>query len=425
MYQISDQLLKHKEVLEAHLYNQEQSLFGFQETITLYDLTNTYFEGSCKSNALAVHGHSKEKRSDCPLVTLALVLDSSGFPKRSKVFKGNVNEPKTLAEMIQSLATTASSGLFEQEKATVVMDAGIATEDNVEWLKENQYPYIVVSRKQYREFDEEDAVIVKQDDDYTVKVQKTIDQETGEALLYCHSTRKEKKEQAIQDRFTERFEDEMKKLAGGLHKKGCTKKYDKVLERIGRIKQKYSKAAKQYKIEVEKDDKSGNANLVRWLHQPAPDTTDTFPGVYCLRTSHKAWDEDTLWHTYTMLTDLEAVFRSLKTELGLRPNYHQTTDRVTGHLFITVMAYHLVHTLRHRLKKSGINNSWDGLRKQLEGQNRVTVSRQNKKINMIHVRKSSRPEPRQQRIYNALGVSGLPGRTIKTTIERKWKFVVP
>ncbi len=105
LYQVSDQLLKHKEAIETHLYNREKQLFGFHETITLYDLTNTYFEGSCKRNDLAAYGHSKEKRTDCPLVTLALVLDASGFPKKSKVFEGNVSESRTLAEMIKELET--------------------------------------------------------------------------------------------------------------------------------------------------------------------------------------------------------------------------------------------------------------------------------------------------------------------------------
>lgn len=419
LYQVSDQLLKHKEAVETHLYNREKQLFSFHETITLYDLTNTYFEGSCKRNDLAAYGHSKEKRTDCPLVTLALVLDASGFPKKSKVFEGNVGESQTLAEMIQGLETNEKQQLFEQKKATIVMDAGIATDDNVEWLKEHEYPYIVVSRKHHREFDEDDAVLVKEDGDYKVKVQKTVDPDTGEALLYCHSTRKEQKEQAIADRFIKRFEDTMQNLAEGLHKKNCTKNYDKILIRIGRIKQKNSKAAKQYKINVEKDKKSGNASRITWEYTPKVETPDTHPGVYCLRTSHNDWDENKLWQTYTMLTDLEAVFRSLKTELGLRPVYHQKTDRVTSHLFITIVAYHIVHTIRYQLKSADINSSWGDLRKQLEGQSRVTITMKQKNGDVIHVRKSTKPELRQQKIYNALGLSAHPGRTIKTEVVIK------
>jgi len=419
MYKVSDQLLHNKEAIENHLYLQEKNLFGFQETITLYDLTNTYFEGSSKANKLAKHGHSKEKRSDCPLVTLALMLDSSGFPKCSQVFEGNVSEPSTLGKMIKGLERkNLSSELFKPSKATIVMDAGIASEDNIKWLKKNKYPYVVVSRKHHREFNEDEAVVVKQDNDCTVKVQKVIDSENDEVLLYCHSTRREKKEQAINDRFTMRFEEAISKLEAGLHKKGCLKKYDKILEKIGRLKQQYSKAAKHYKIEVSKDEKNGNAVKILWTRQTSADTKDSLPGVYCLRTTHTELDEVALWRTYTMLTDLEAVFRSLKSELGMRPVFHHITKRVTGHLFISVLAYHLVHSIRYRLKKSGINSSWSDLKKQLTGQSRVTVSMQCRNENVVHVRKSTRPEPRHQKIYSALGLCSLPGKTIKTTIKK-------
>ncbi len=419
MYTISDQLVKNKEAIEKYLYIQEKQLFGFQETITLYDLTNTYFEGQSKANKLEKNGHSKEKRSDCPLVTLALMLDSSGFPKSSQVYEGNVSEPATLEKMIKGLERKGKTpGIFKPQKATIVMDAGIAAEENLEWLKDNKYPYIVVSRKRHRQFDEDEAVVVKQDKDCTVKAQKVIDSENDEVLLYCHSTQREKKEQAINDRFTERFEDALKHLEAGLHIKRRLKKYDKVLEKIGRLKQKYSKASKLYKIDVTKDKKSGNAVKINWIRKAEPDTKDGFPGVYCLRTSHQDLDEDTLWGTYIMLTDLEAVFRSLKSELGMRPVFHQVAERVTGHLFISVLAYHLVHSIRYRLKKVDIDTSWSGLRKQLAGQNRITISMQSKNDEIVHVRKSTRPEPRQQKIYSALGICSHPGKTTKRTIDK-------
>lgn len=419
MYTISDQLLKNKEAIEKHLYSQEKNLFGFQETITIYDLTNTYFEGLSLANKLGKRGHSKEKRTDCPLVTLALMLDSSGFPKCSQVFEGNISEPLTLEKMIKDMESkNISSDLFKPSKATIVMDAGIASEDNIVWLKKNEYPYIVVSRKRHRQFDEDQAVVVKQDKDCTVKAQKVIDSDNNEVLLYCHSTQREKKEQSINDRFTLRFEEALISLEAGLLKNGCLKKYDKVLEKIGRLKQKYSKASKLYKIDVSKDEKTGNAVKIQWTRQTPPDTKDGLPGVYCLRTSHMELDEDTLWHTYTMLTDLEAVFRSLKSDLGLRPVFHQITKRIVGHLFISVLAYHLVHSIRYRLKKADITSNWSTLRKQLAGQNRVTISMQCKGNDVVHVRKSTRPEPRQQTIYSALGICSHPGRTIKKIINK-------
>jgi hypothetical protein len=266
MYQISDQLLGKKAAIECHLYERERSLFALQETITLYDLTNTYFEGQCKGNALAAHGHSKEKRSDCPLITLGLVLDSSGFPRRSHVYEGNVNEPKTLSEMLHDLE---KGGTSTGQKPTVVMDAGIATEDNITWLQEHHYPYLVVSRKKHREFDEALSVVVKKDDECTVKAQKVFDEETQETLLYCHSTRREKKDQAIGDRFVNRLEEELQKLNNGLHKKRCLKKYDKVMVKIGRLRQKYSKVSKRYTISVKKHDESGNATETRDNRHPS------------------------------------------------------------------------------------------------------------------------------------------------------------
>ncbi len=423
MYQASDILLKHKEALERHLYERQRSIFQFEETITLYDLTNTYFEGSGKYNALAAYGHSKEKRTDCPLVTLGLVLDSSGFLIRSKVFSGNASEPQTLAEMIKGLngspqtESTKQQPVFNQGRPTIVMDAGIATEDNINWLKKEQYPYLVVSRKRHREFSEKEAVVVKKDKDCTVKAYKKINDQTGEVELYCHSTRREDKERAIYGRFSTRFEEALDKLNAGLHKKGCIKKYDKVLVSLGRLKEKYSRAAKNYRITVNKDKKTGNAVRIIRKRKESSNSTDSHPGVYCLRTNQDTWDESTLWRTYTMLTDLEAVFRSLKSELGLRPVFHQKTKRVSGHLFITLLAYHLIHTIRCQLKTNNIHSSWSDLRKQLKGQDRVTVSMKCRNGDTVHIRKSTRPEPRQQVIYDVLGLSHYPGRIIKKTVS--------
>lgn len=416
MYQVSDLLLKKKSTIEEHLYQKERNIFSLQETITLYDLTNTYFEGRCLANPLARHGHSKEKRSDCPLVTLALVLDGSGFPKRSHVFEGNVSEAATLERMIREMQSPGTSGL---QKPIVVMDAGIATQENIDWLKDHQYPYLVVSRKKHREFDESGSTIVKQDAECTVKVQKVIDEKSGETLLYCHSSQREKKERAIGNRFTKRFEDALQYLHDGLAIKRRLKKYDKVIEKIGRLKQQFSKAAKLYTISVEKDKKSGNAVEITWQRKSAPDTTDTYPGVYCLRTNQADLDEATLWKTYTMLTDLEAVFRSLKSELGLRPVHHQIADRVSGHLFITVLAYHLVHTIRYRLGHAGIHDSWTTLRNILLPHNRVTVSMQCKNGEIVHVRKSIQPNTEQHKIYSLLGLKNHPGNVVKTTLATK------
>jgi len=408
LYRITDRLYRHKAALEAFLYARERDLFEFEEVITLYDLTNTYFEGSGAGNTKAALGHSKEKRSDCPLVTLALVLDASGFPERSEIFTGNVSEPATLEKMLRKLAPGPVA-----HAPTVVLDAGIATEDNLAWLVDNHYAYLVVSRKRHREFDAEQAVRVKDEGDSIVRVQRVVN-ETGEVELYCHSTGREKKEHGIQALSAKRFEAAVEKLAAGLHKPGTVKKYPKVMERLGRLKQRYSRAARYYEIGVEHDEATGKATAIEWTR--VKPIAETLPGVYCLRTNQTRWDDATLWRTYTMLTDLEAVFRSLKSELGLRPVFHSKTDRVSAHLFISVLAYHLVHTIRYQLKASGNTLSWEGIRRQLSGQDRVTVQLKRTDGRTLHVRKSTRAEPRQQLIYDALGLSDRPGKTEKVVL---------
>jgi len=409
LYRISDRLWRHKNALEDFLYRRERSLFEFDEVITLYDLTNTYFEGSARANANAALGRSKEKRSDCPLVTLALVLDSSGFPRRSEVFAGNASEAKTLAQMVAKLTPSDAT-----HKPTVVLDAGIATEDNIAWLVDNGYRYIVVSRRRHRQFDARQAVWIKNEGQQRIQAQRVVNPKTGEVELYCHSSQREEKEQAIQALFAKRLEGALEKLAAGLHRKSCVKRYDKVLERIGRLKQRYARAARYYDITVEPDPDSDKAKTIHWQRNKTID--DTLPGVYCLRTNQTDWNEATLWHTYTMLTDLEAVFRSLKSELGLRPVFHRNTARVSGHLFISVLAYHLVHTLRFQLKACDIHLSWEGLRRELKGQDRVTVELKREDGKTVHVRKATRAEPRQQLIYDALGISDRPGSTEKTVM---------
>ena len=192
LYRASDRLLAHRAALEAHLYQQERDLFALAETITLYDLTNTFFEGTASANAKAQRGHSKEKRTDCPLVTLALVLDGSGFPKRSEVFAGNVSEPKTLERMLKGLSATPGA-----DGPTVVLDAGIASEENIAWLRGQGYRYLAVSRERHKEFAAEQATLIREEGSTRIRVQRLVDEASGEVRLYCHSTGREAKEQGI------------------------------------------------------------------------------------------------------------------------------------------------------------------------------------------------------------------------------------
>ena len=155
---------------------------------------------------------------------------------------------------------------------------------------------------------------------------------------------------------------------------------------------------------------------MRFTRRPLAGSMMTHPGVYCLRSNQTDWDEATLWRTYFTLTDLEAVFRSLKSELGLRPIYHHKPIRAEGHLFITVIAYQLVQVIRRRLRESGETASWTTLRRILEGQQRITATFRRSDRRTLHVRKATRAEAPQQALYDALGVGSAPGGVRKSIV---------
>ncbi len=416
VYKASDLLLRNKEALEEHLHRTEGQLFDLEEKIILYDLTNTFFEGSGKYNPKARYGgKSKEKRNDCPLVTLGLVLDTQGFPKKSRIFEGNIGESTTLETMINNLADEDinKTSLF---KPTIVLDAGIATEDNINWLKDKPYHYIVVSRKKKKAIPSDVTMIaVKKDDKAnTVLVQAGLakNHETDELELYCHSVDKEKKEEGIKNKFQERYESELLKARKALDLKNGTKRYDKVIERIGRLKEKYKLVSRGYKVTVGKDSETDKAKSITWSRKETEKTS----GIYCLRTDRKDLNEKQIWNIYTMLTDIEDAFRCMKSELGLRPNYHQKEVRCDGHIFITIIAYHLLHTIRFKLRQRGIRFSWTTIRKQLSSQFRVTTTMKRKDNKVVYVRKSSKAEPSHQVIYDALNLSYRPGKIVKTIL---------
>ena len=418
LYTISDTLLKHQAALEAFLAAEEQTLFDLNRSIVLYDLTNTYFEGQCAKNPKAQFGRSKEKRSDCPLVTLGLVLDGNGFPLGSQLFPGNASEPATLSLMLDGLHGKKS---LPGEKPVIIMDAGIASTDNIAWLTKHDYLYLVVSRERDVQDprDQDHTVLVRDIGQSSVSVYRTIDAETQETRLYCYSEQKAKKEQAIRNRFHVRLEEALDKLNAGLGKKGTVKNYVKILERIGRLREKNSRVAQDYRIEVLANDEKNNAIRIDWLREPKSAEKDQHCGVYCLRTNIPDWSEEHLWTTYIMLTEMEATFRSLKTDLGLRPVFHHKEDRVTGHLFITLLAYHLVHTLRYQLKQQGIHLSWDSIRNIMSTQQRITLILPTDDKITIHLRTTTQVEARQKQLYTALGIKADLIGKCKTIIDNK------
>ena len=408
VYKVSDMLLKGKKNIEEHLSFKERNLFNLEEKIILYDLTNTFLEGTGKYNKKAHFARSKEKRSDCPLVTLGLVLDAEGFPKRSNVFDGNVSEPKTLEGMIKDLSAEKPLN-----KPIIVLDAGIATEANIKWLKRNQYSYLVVSRKKKKDIPENvNLITVKKDDNAFVQAALVKNEETDEIELYCHSKGKEKKEQGIKSLFQQRLEEELIKAHSALSKKNGTKRYEKVIEKIGRLKERFKRVAHCYEVIVEKDPETNKAKAINWHLKE----TENNNGLYVLRTNKADLTEEQIWNIYNTLTDIEDAFRCMKSELGLRPIHHQTELRTDGHIFITVLAYHLLHSIRFKLKGQGIHLSFSTIRDRLSTQVRITTTMKRKDGKMIHIRKSSLAELFHKKIYDALNLRYQPGKTVKTIL---------
>lgn len=401
LYRASDYLVKKRDDIETALFKNISDLFALPATVTLYDLTNTYFEGEAAGNAKAKRGRSKEKRSDCPLVTLGLVLDGSGFIRRSRMFDGNISEGTTLEEML--------TGLDAPKGAMVIMDRGIATEANITWLKEHGYRYLVVSREHNRQFDPEQATETTTASDETIQLQRLLSVDGKEVRLYCYSEKRQEKESAMTKRFSERFEQALTKLAEGLAKPHGTKNRDKLLEKIGRLKEKSHGISQHYTITVTGSDTSTNATAITWEKNPVEGSQLTHPGVYCLRSNETGWDEAALWQTYTMLTDLEAVFRCLKSELGLRPVFHHKEERSEGHLFITVLAYQAVQALRKKLKEQGITHNWTRLKELLSGQQRITATFKQRDGRTLNIRKPTGAEKALDDIYTKLHISNRPG----------------
>jgi hypothetical protein len=420
IYRVSDKLFANKEIIEEHLYTTQKEIFDYEETITLYDLTNTYFEGGAEAIDKAKRGRSKEKRTDAPIITLAVMLDSSGFVRKSEIFDGNISEPTTFKEMLDKLKVPQKdTNLLNAHKSLVIMDAGIASQENIDYLIANKYEYLVVSRKQNKQFDEAKSTPVKLDknDNAIVRAMKVVNEETGEIELFIHSVAREAKEEAMQTRVQTLFIDKLQYLKDGLSLKRRTKDYTKVIETIGRLKQKYPLISQYYSTIVTKDPDSNNAIDITWSEKKTLDNKSAINGIYCLRTNNQTMDEKTLWKTYTTLTDLESVFKSLKSELGLRPIFHQTQTRVDGHLFITLLAYSIIHTIRYKLKQKDIHYSWDTIRDILRNQKRITTSMKCKDNTTLYIRQSSELNDRQKVIYDALGIKYRAGDVTKTFIE--------
>jgi len=402
LYRITDTIYKNKEYIERQLRQKECTIFNLKESIILYDLTNTYLEGMAKGIPKAKFGYSKEKRYDCRLLTLGLVIDELGFPKRSKVMEGSISECKTLKQMLTYLRDPQ-----ETKPITVVIDAGISSEENLQYLREHGYDYLCVARNKpidYEQIDTSQFVAIpnKGKTDIYSQIFKT----EKESILYCQSAKMEEKEKAIQEKFCSRFEAELEKINNSLTTKHGKRKYSYVQERVIRLKERFKSVSAFYTINILQDNDKATEIIYNCEFQDKLDVK--YSGSYYLRTSHLNLSNDEIWSIYMMLNAIESAFRTMKSELQLRPISHQKGERVEAHLFITVLAYHIVNAIRHRLKENDINSSWNTIRKIMRNHLIIQTSMQNKKGETITILNITTPEDIHLEIYEALNLNPNP-----------------
>jgi len=398
-YEISDQLLRHKEPLEEHISKTQKLLHQYTDTIVLYDLSNTYFEGQAKKNPKAQFGVSKEKRTDCPLITLGLVLNQHGFLNRSRFLPGNVSEPQSLQDAIAALSS--ADDLF---KPTIVMDAGIATEENLKWLQEQGYTYIVSARQKapavaFRG----EPMTVESSANYQIKVAE-LATEGPEKWLYCESPAKEATASSMKNSFQKRFEEDLGKLSAGLRKPKGRKNFKKVMERVGRLREKHRRISSCYEIEVTPSEDKQTAVKVEW-RKLEEKLADKLTGRYYLRTNLTDKNPKSLWELYNNIRHVEEAFRFMKSSLGMRPVYHQKEHRVDGHLWITVLAYSLIQEIIYRLRSKGITHSWETIRAHFNSRIRVTMRAATDSSEMVYIRTTTEAEYFHREIYEALEFS--------------------
>ena len=356
LYGISHKLYFVKDQLEQYLSRQTNELFDLEDKIILYDLTNTYFEGQMKRSKLAKFGRSKEKRSDARLIVLAVVVNREGFLKYSNIFEGNMSDSKTLYTVIEALGRQTS---FSARKPIIVMDAGIATDDNIQMLKDKGYDYLCVSRSKLKDYyadTDGEPILIKDKKEQPIELLKVKCSKNDDHYLWVKSYAKALKENSMNGQLAQRFEEGIQNINTGVNTKGGTKKLDKVHERIGRLKQKYPSVHKYYDITVT-DNNHGTVTGVSCAHKKGDDPGKK-AGIYFLRTSLNENDEKTLWLIYNAIREIESTFRVLKTDLDLRPIYHKTDDATMAHLYLGLLAYWLVSTIRHQLKQKGFHSDW-------------------------------------------------------------------
>lgn len=400
LYAVSDKLYEHKSAIDSFIHQRITNLFNLDDKLVIFDISNTYFETRKAGSNLAGYGRSKEKRYDCPQVVFTGVVNAEGFVRHSRIYEGNKPDTATLDDMIADLEENISA----DSTPTIVMDAGIATEDNLDMIRKKGYRYVCVSRKRLTDYQVDSCTEhIALTDREKNKVKLAIFHPEGfeDTWLQVQSDQKRAKEQSMDTKLKARFLEDIAAIQAGLHKKGGTKKAEKVYERIGRIKERHHRVSGRYEITLTQ--KEGQATDLKWKEKQLPKSReDQSNGVYFIRTNYTDIGEKDLWDIYNTIREVEATFRCLKSDLNIRPVHHQKDERIQAHIYLTILAYQLVNTIRHMLKKQDIHHDWANIVRIMSTQTTQTVVLPTDK-KTIHLRKPSKPIEQVQKIYQATG----------------------
>ena len=441
LYRSSLKLFSEKDNIEHFLSLKTNQLFDIEDKIYIYDLTNTYFEGRKLQSKIARFGRSKEKRSDCKIVVLALVINPEGFIKYSGIFAGNMQDCKTLEGVVKTLRSKTSASA----RATVVIDAGIATDENLEMLGKNGFDYVCVSRCKIKDYTiDTESVTVKDKKNQIIQLQKVVSDKHNDFFLKIDSQAKRAKELSMNNRFQEGFEKGLSIIAASLEKKSGIKTEEKVYERVGRLKQKYSSVSRYYEINYDvetqvvkirntKENKPvRKIKSISWrIKDPVEPNAQS--GTYFLRTS-LAMSENLLWMTYNIIREIEYSIRTLKTDLDLRPIYHKKDESTMAHLHLGLLAYWVVNTVRYQLKRGETkiekqerdtqnipikyNSQWKEIVRIMNTQKVVTTVSQNRYDEVIISHRCSEPTAKVDAIYRCLKYKSKPYSNRKFVVHK-------
>ena len=399
LYQTSDDLLARRTDIEQQLRERERELFSLGRSIILYDVTNTHFEGVCKANPKARHGKNKQKRNDCRQVAIGMAFDEHGLPLAHEVFEGNIADTRTLGALLKRLTPEDCDTL----KPVVVLDAGFASQANIELLRERGYSYLINmtrgNRSKYAEsFRQGDfEELPGRTPEEKVEIKRIIDPEDEMSrLVLCRSAQRRLKEEAMISRAEERFLTDLHSLRERIAK-GRLKTPSVIERKIGALQKKHPRVQRFYTLS------SQQGGLLATRDDMAMEDAIGLCGDYVLKTDQDM-DAATLWGLYMTLLKAERGFQMLKGSLGLRPNYHQLEGRVDGHIFISVLAYHLLSWVDYHLDQAGDRRDWRTLRRLLGTHSLVTTRLPLEDGRILSLRQASVPDAEQALVYKILGI---------------------